>query len=165
MTWPPSHATRILQPASRHPSFDLYVAKRRLDCAESCPRNLLEGEAGDVHAGLTACDETLRIASLMIHHRPHAGTPLQARDTFYECVEAAGVTYTVDAPIPAACKSARAAYDKACKASWVKHFDLLQVCESQVNSRMSSTCRAQAAVAGMHWHLSLHELACACLCC
>lgn len=56
---------------------------------------------------------------------------LQARDTFYECVEAAGVTYTVDAPIPAACKSARAAYDKACKASWVKHFDLLQVCGSQ----------------------------------
>ncbi|KAI3433768.1 hypothetical protein D9Q98_003574 [Chlorella vulgaris] len=50
----------------------------------------------------------------------------KARDTFYECVEAAGVTYTVDAPIPAACKSARAAYDKACKASWVKHFDLLQ---------------------------------------
>ena len=54
--------------------------------------------------------------------------PLQARDAFYACVEAAGVTYTVDAPIPAQCSATRAAYTSACKASWVKHFDLLQVC-------------------------------------
>ncbi|EFN59025.1 hypothetical protein CHLNCDRAFT_137711 [Chlorella variabilis] len=50
----------------------------------------------------------------------------QARDAFYACVEAAGVTYTVDAPIPAQCSATRAAYTSACKASWVKHFDLLQ---------------------------------------
>lgn len=50
----------------------------------------------------------------------------QARDAFYKCVEDAGVTYTVDTPTPAQCKAARAAYEAACKASWVKHFDLLQ---------------------------------------
>lgn len=50
----------------------------------------------------------------------------QARDAFYKCVEDAGVTYTVETPTPAQCKAARAAYEAACKASWVKHFDLLQ---------------------------------------
>lgn len=54
--------------------------------------------------------------------------PVQARDSFFECVEAAGVTFTVDTAVPAKCKEARAAYVAACKASWVKHFDLLQVC-------------------------------------
>jgi hypothetical protein len=53
---------------------------------------------------------------------------MQARDSFFECVEAAGVSFTVEAPVPAKCKEARAAYEAACKASWVKHFDLLQVC-------------------------------------
>ena len=51
---------------------------------------------------------------------------LQARDAFYKCVEDAGVIYTVETPTPAQCKAARAAYEAACKASWVRHFDVLQ---------------------------------------
>ena len=50
----------------------------------------------------------------------------QARDAFYECVEAAGQTFALDTPVPSQCKRERAAYEAACKASWVKHFDLLQ---------------------------------------
>jgi hypothetical protein len=40
-------------------------------------------------------------------------------------VEAAGQTFTLDTPVPSQCKRERAAYEAACKASWVKHFDLL----------------------------------------
>lgn len=50
----------------------------------------------------------------------------QARDAFYKCVEDAGVTYTVESPVPSQCQAARAAFTAACKASWVRHFDLLQ---------------------------------------
>lgn len=49
----------------------------------------------------------------------------QARDAYYQCVEDAGVTFTAETPAPPACKAARAAYQAACKASWVKHFDVL----------------------------------------
>lgn len=51
---------------------------------------------------------------------------LQARDAFYKCVEDAGVTYTVESPVPSQCKATRAAYEAACKRSWVRHFDVLQ---------------------------------------
>ncbi|KAL4430693.1 hypothetical protein ABPG75_005949 [Micractinium tetrahymenae] len=50
----------------------------------------------------------------------------QARDAYYKCVEDAGVTFTAETPPPPACKAARAAYEAACKASWVRHFDVLQ---------------------------------------
>lgn len=49
----------------------------------------------------------------------------QARDAFYKCVEDAGVTYTVEGPVPSKCREARAAFEAACKGSWVRHFDLL----------------------------------------
>lgn len=35
------------------------------------------------------------------------------------------MTYTVEGAVPAACRPARAAYEAACKRSWVRHFDLL----------------------------------------
>lgn len=50
----------------------------------------------------------------------------QARDAYYKCVEEAGVTFTTETPPPSACKAARAEYEAACKASWVRHFDVLQ---------------------------------------
>ena len=35
------------------------------------------------------------------------------------------MTFALDAPLPAQCASARAAFVGACKPSWVRHFDLL----------------------------------------
>lgn len=57
---------------------------------------------------------------------PSYNSWLQARDAYYKCVEEAGVTFTAETPPPPACKAARAAYEAACKASWVRHFDVLQ---------------------------------------
>ncbi len=50
----------------------------------------------------------------------------QARDAYFKCVEEQGVTFTAETPPPPACKAARGAYEAACKASWVRHFDVLQ---------------------------------------
>ena len=36
------------------------------------------------------------------------------------------MVYTVEAAVPSQCRAARAAYQAACKASWVRHFDVLQ---------------------------------------
>lgn len=47
---------------------------------------------------------------------------LQARDAFYRCVDEAGITFTVGS-VPSQCKGQRRAYEQACRASWVQHFD------------------------------------------
>lgn len=45
----------------------------------------------------------------------------QARDQFYQCVrEQAGLEFTPETPVPSKCKKLRAAFDKACPASWVR---------------------------------------------
>ena len=35
------------------------------------------------------------------------------------------MTYSLQGPVPAACRRARAAYEGACRPSWVRHFDTL----------------------------------------
>lgn len=47
----------------------------------------------------------------------------KARDEFFSCIEASGEAFVLGGPPPASCKKQRQAFEAACKASWVQHFD------------------------------------------
>lgn len=49
---------------------------------------------------------------------------MQARDDFFQCVADAGVTFSLDTPIPSQCRRLRQEFERSCKPSWVKHFDV-----------------------------------------
>lgn len=48
----------------------------------------------------------------------------QARDNFFQCVEDAGVSFSLETSTPRQCKSSRKAFEQLCKPSWVRHFDI-----------------------------------------
>lgn len=56
----------------------------------------------------------------------------KARDAFYACCEDAEAPFSVDTAPPKQCRSTRKAYEAACQASWVKHFDRLKDKEVRV---------------------------------
>ena len=103
----------------------------KVRCPGPCFR--LPREAGS--QGSCSCDlpELLSNAALCV--RP------QARDEFYQCVEAAGAAFVLDSPVPSQCRQARAAYEAACKSSWVRHFDVLE----DKKSRYLQTLRSNIA--------------------
>jgi len=45
---------------------------------------------------------------------------VQARDQFFSCVAALGVSWSVDTPVPNHCARARKDYKEACRSSWVR---------------------------------------------
>mmetsp|Transcript_17063 Transcript_17063/g.47261 ORF Transcript_17063/g.47261 Transcript_17063/m.47261 type:complete len:97 (+) Transcript_17063:131-421(+) len=62
-----------------------------------------------------------------------------ARDAFYNCVrEQGGLEWTAQHKVPSKCKAARAAFEKECLPSWVKHFDTQQ----EVSARRARQLRA-----------------------
>lgn len=49
----------------------------------------------------------------------------KARDDFYKCVEETGEPFNPETgEIPRGCRRQRKAFEQACRASWVKHFDI-----------------------------------------
>ena len=50
----------------------------------------------------------------------------QARDAFYACLEQQQAPFSPGDSVPTPCRRQRAAYEKACLQSWVKHFDTLR---------------------------------------
>ena len=71
----------------------------------------------------------------------------QARDDFYKCVADAGVVYSLDAPIPAACAQQRQAYENSCRSSWVRHFDTSQDKELRILKTLRNNINASASTA------------------
>ena len=45
---------------------------------------------------------------------------VQARDRFFSCVAALGISWSLDTPIPSHCVGVRKAYKEACRSSWVR---------------------------------------------
>lgn len=72
---------------------------------------------------------------------------MQARDQFYQCVAEAGIVFSIDVPIPASCAQQRQAYEKACRASWVRHFDISQDKELKILKSLRNNINASAATA------------------
>eukprot|EP00873_Tetraselmis_striata_P029602 jgi/Tetstr1/449866/TSEL_036925.t1 len=68
----------------------------------------------------------------MASPRPSSSATQLARDAFYACCEDAGAPFSADSAPPKQCRSTRKAYEAACKASWVKHFDRLKDKEVRV---------------------------------
>ena len=67
----------------------------------------------------------------------------QARDEFYACVEKSGERFAPEGPVPPACRQARAAFQRACAASWVRHFDQQHDKELKLLQALQSNIRKQ----------------------
>ena len=72
---------------------------------------------------------------------------LQARDEFFKCVADSGVTFTAGGPIPRHCRRLRAAFEKACKPSWVRHFDAAHDQELRLVQTLRANINASASAA------------------
>ena len=72
---------------------------------------------------------------------------LQARDEFFKCVADAGVVFSLDGPIPKECLQHRQAYEKSCRASWVRHFDTSQDKELRILKTLRTNINSTAATA------------------
>jgi cytochrome c oxidase assembly factor 6 len=59
----------------------------------------------------------------------------QARNAFFACIEGLGLEFALDLPVPDRCSGTRAAYEAACRDSWVTHFDTLHDKETKFNRR------------------------------
>jgi len=72
---------------------------------------------------------------------------IKARDEFYKCVADAGVVFSLDGPIPKDCLKQRSAYEAACKASWVRHFDISQDKELRILKTLRNNINSAAPTA------------------
>ena len=81
------------------------------------------------------------------HCFPQQPINAQARDEFFKCVADAGITFSLDTPIPKACLGHRKAYESTCRASWVRHFDTSQDKELRILKTLRANINQSAATA------------------
>jgi len=83
------------------------------------------------------------------HHAtpPLPRAPPQARDAFYQCVREQGFEYAPGGAIPDRCAKARAAFERGCPLSWVRHFDALQDRTARQSRALHANIKAGAATA------------------